>query len=113
MARTWSVPQRGSYAVLAAPGAARHERLFAQLAAMGRADPQRSLLLLIAAFLTIIAVAVPHLGDELLASLLFLAGAGLAATLLWVPLTPNLDDAVKDRRAKDLARIAPLGKEIC
>ena len=88
MARTWSVPQRGSYAVLAAPGAARHERLFAQLAAMGRADPQRSLLLLIAAFLTIIAVAVPHLGDESLASLLFLAGAGLAATLLWVPPHP-------------------------
>jgi signal transduction histidine kinase len=88
MARTWSVPQRRSYAVLAAPGAARHERLFAQLAAMGRADPQRSLLLLIAAFLTIIAVAVPHLGDESLASLLFLAGAGLAATLLWVPSHP-------------------------
>jgi two-component system cell cycle sensor histidine kinase PleC len=73
---------------LAAPGVARHESLFAQLAAMGRADPQRCVLLLIAAFLTILAVAVPHLDDESLSSLLFLAGAGLASTLFWVPSQP-------------------------
>jgi two-component system cell cycle sensor histidine kinase PleC len=45
--------------------------------------------LLIAALLAIVAVAVPRLGDESLSSLLFLAGAGLVAAVLWTP-SPSL-----------------------
>jgi signal transduction histidine kinase len=109
MARTWSVPQRGSYAVLAAPAVARHERLFAQLAAMGRADPQRGLLLLVAAALTIIAVAVPHLADESLSSLLFLAGAGLAAILFWAP-SESISSSPSKRAARNTAAPLPAAK---
>jgi signal transduction histidine kinase len=66
----------------------RQHSLFAQLAATGRHDPQRGLLLLIAALLTLTGLAVPHLDDESLSTLLFLAGAGLTAFLLWVPWQP-------------------------
>jgi two-component system cell cycle sensor histidine kinase PleC len=52
---------------------------------MVRADPQRGLLILTAVFLAILGVAVPHLANESLSSLLFLAGAGLVAFLLWSP----------------------------
>jgi signal transduction histidine kinase len=87
MARTWSAPQRGSFAVLAAP-VVRQQSLFAQLVAMGRHDPQRGLLLLVAALLAMTGLAVPHLDDESLSTLLFLAGAGLTALLIWVPGQP-------------------------
>jgi signal transduction histidine kinase len=98
MARTWSAPQRGSFAVLAAPGV-HQQSLFAQLVATGRIDPQRSLLLLIAALLAITGLAVPHLDDESLSTLLFLAGAGLTALLVWVPLQPASQEASRGEAA--------------
>ena len=38
-----------------------------------------------AVFLVVAGLAVPHLDDELLSTMLFLAGTGLAAVLLWGP----------------------------
>jgi signal transduction histidine kinase len=80
MARTWSAPARASF-VSFAPRA-HQQRLFLQLADIGRGDPQRGLLLLIAALLTACGLVVPHIDADTLSTLLFLAGAGLAATLI-------------------------------
>src|SRR6185312_4653919 len=76
-------------AVSTGSAAAHHEGPFGHLAAIVRTEPQRVLFLLIAALLAIVAVAVPRLGDESLSSLLFLAGAGLVAAVLWTP-SPSL-----------------------
>lgn len=80
MARTWSAPARASFVSLTPR--AHQPRLFLQLADIGRGDPQRGLLLLIAALLTACGLIVPHIDADTLSTLLFLAGAGLAATLI-------------------------------
>jgi two-component system cell cycle sensor histidine kinase PleC len=81
MARTWSVPQRGSFAALCTLGA-RHDKPLKLRLAVGNRDAQRDSFLLISALLTAIGIAVVNVDSQSLATLLLVAGAGLAATVI-------------------------------
>ncbi|SFV39165.1 sensor histidine kinase [Hyphomicrobium facile] len=79
MARTWSVPQRESYA-----GFGGSRRLSADIA-NGIGFSQRGPLLLVAALLTLAGAVVPQLDADSLSTLLFVVGAGLAAMVVMLP----------------------------
>ncbi|MET0407008.1 MAG: HAMP domain-containing sensor histidine kinase [Hyphomicrobium sp.] len=83
MARTWSVPQRGNIADF-------HGFRFQQNVALadvlhGRGLGHRGVFLALAAVLTAAGAIVPHLSSESLSTMLFLAGAGLAALVVVMP----------------------------
>lgn len=80
MARTWSVPQRESYA-----GFGGSRRLSANAIANGTGFSQRGPLLLVAALLTLAGAVVPQLDADSLSTLLFVVGAGLAAMVVMLP----------------------------
>lgn len=81
MARTWSVPQRGNFASSAGLGLRLNAPL-KRLANAGIPGTRRGLLLLISAILTAIGIAVLNIDSESLATVLLVAGAGLAATVI-------------------------------
>ena len=81
MARTWSVPHRGSFAGMASFGL-RHHSPLKRLFGKGFRDTQRAHLLLTSALLTGIGIAVLNVDSQSLATLLLLAGAGLAAAVI-------------------------------
>ncbi|HVZ05160.1 HAMP domain-containing sensor histidine kinase [Hyphomicrobium sp.] len=91
MARTWSVPQRGNFAGSADfewhPAALRKRRA----EAAGVRNAQRGPLLLISALLTIIGVAVLNIDSQSLATLLLVAGAGLAAAVIVFSGEPDVE----------------------
>lgn len=81
MARTWSVPHRGSFAGIATLGLRYHwplKRLFGK----GFRDTQRAPLLLNSVLLTGIGIAVLNVDSQWLATMLLVAGAGLAAAVI-------------------------------
>lgn len=93
MARTWSVPQRGSIAALGGwglqhTGAPEH-------AAASRNFTSRGVLLVLAAVLTAAGAIIPQLSPDLLSNVLFVAGAGLAALVVTMPWQPLLRDAAE------------------
>lgn len=90
MARTWSVPQRGSIAGIS--GALLDGSAWVFGFSGGRGIGHRSALLLVAALLTSAGVLVPHVDSQFLATVLFVAGAGLA-TLVVVLQWPTFGDA--------------------
>lgn len=79
MARALSAPHGESHAFWLAARAAVERYPLAQAIAACRTEPQRCILLFSAILLLAGGIAVPHLSDESLATLLFLTGAGLAA----------------------------------
>jgi two-component system cell cycle sensor histidine kinase PleC len=93
MARTWSVPQRGSIAALGGLGSQQYGSAF-ELAA-GRGS-----LLALAAILTAAGAVIPHLDAELLSTILFVAGAGLAALVVVLPWQAVSRDAVSASRQR-------------
>jgi two-component system cell cycle sensor histidine kinase PleC len=84
MARTWSVPQWENFAA-ADVFRAGHAAPFKVRSSLGKAHPHRGLLLLLSACLTVGGVAVLNVDSQSLATMLFVAGAGLAATLILLP----------------------------
>jgi two-component system cell cycle sensor histidine kinase PleC len=92
MARTLSVPQRGSFAAFGSLEA-RLSGSFFELS-QGRGFGSRGPILLIAIGMTAVGVIVPHLDSGLLSTLFFMAGAGLAALVVLLPTqSPELDGA--------------------
>ncbi len=91
MARTWSAPQRGSFVAVSASGLRQHGPLMAP--ASERGFTQRGLILLFAALLTAAGAIVPHLNSDSLSTMLFLAGAGLAALVVILPLRTTREDS--------------------
>lgn len=81
MARTWSVPHRGSFASLAGSAPRQNPRVKAFLDATSR-DARRGPLLLLSALLTVLGIAVLNFDSQSLATFLLVAGAGLAASLI-------------------------------
>jgi two-component system cell cycle sensor histidine kinase PleC len=81
MARTWSVPQGESFASLTASKAHRDPHAKAPVHAT-RHESRRGSLLLISALLTAIGIAGLNIDSQSLATVLLLAGAGLAAALI-------------------------------
>lgn len=80
MARTWSVPQRRTFA-----GAALLGKCGATAASVGRTlarEPHRSFILILAAFATLLGIAVLNFDSQSIATIMFLAGAGLAGLVL-------------------------------
>jgi signal transduction histidine kinase len=80
MARTWSAPQRESFA-----GFGGSRRLPADAIANGIAFSQRGPILLVAALLTLAGAVVPQLDAASISTVLFMAGAGLAAMVVVLP----------------------------
>jgi signal transduction histidine kinase len=97
MARTWSVPHRGSFAGLTAP-TARHHPFLATRRAIGRGEAHRSPFLLMSALLTAIGIAVLNVDSQSLATMLLVAGAGLAAIVILFPGLSQADAAVSTAR---------------
>jgi signal transduction histidine kinase len=91
MARTWSAPQRGSFVAFST------SELHPLAPVMGptseRGFSQRGLFLLFAALLTAAGAIVPHLNSDSLSTMLFLAGAGLAALVVILPLRTTREDS--------------------
>lgn len=83
MARTWSVPQRGSIAAIGSFGSQQNGPLFD--AVSGRSLGHRGLFLLLAAFLTAAGAIIPYFDAELLSTLFFVTGAGLAMLVVILP----------------------------
>jgi signal transduction histidine kinase len=83
MARTLSVPQRGSIAAIGNLEAQSAGSFF-ELAGV-RGFGHRGLCLLVAAILTAAGAVVPHLDVDLLSTVLFVAGAGLATLVVVLP----------------------------
>ena len=83
MARTWSVPQRGS--VAAVSGLENERRGLPLRSPGGLAFGYRGLILLFAAVLTVGGVAVPHLDLQLFSTIFFITGAGLATLVVVLP----------------------------
>jgi len=81
MARTWSVPQRGSFA---GSPAFRSRRVspFGRLIGSLERGAQKAPLLLVSALLTAIGIAVLNIDSQSLATVLLIAGAGLAAIVI-------------------------------
>jgi two-component system cell cycle sensor histidine kinase PleC len=118
MARALSAPHGESHAFWLAARAVFQRHPLAQIIAACRAEPQRCILLLSAIVLVAGGIAVPHLSDESLATLLFLTGAGLAALccLPWHPVSrieanagqtthprSHVHEAVRQERLTELA----------
>ena len=81
MARTWSVPQRGTFA--GSPAfRSRHVSRLGRLIGTIERSAQKAPLLLISAILTAIGIAVLNIDSQSLATVLLVAGAGLAATVI-------------------------------
>ncbi len=81
MARTWSVPHKGSFAGVAILGL-RHHSPVKWLVGKGFRDTQRAPLLLTSVLLTGIGIAVLNVDSQSLATVLLVAGAGLAAAVI-------------------------------
>lgn len=92
MARTWSVPHWGSFAGLTAHGARSHAPFKALLHA-GSHEVRRGPLLLLSALLTTIGIAVLNFDSQSLATVLLVAGAGLAGALILVSSQASTDAA--------------------
>lgn len=98
MARTWSVPQRGSIAAFSGFGSQHTGAPYT--AAASRNFTNRSLFLVLAAVLTAAGALIPQLSPDMLSSVFFLAGAGLAALVVmfpWQPLARDGADANQKR----------------
>ncbi len=80
MARTWSVPQRESFA-----GFSGSRQRSASEVANGAGFSRRGLILLFAGLLTGAGAVVPQLDPDQLSTLLFVVGAGLAAMVVVLP----------------------------
>ncbi len=106
MARTWSVPHRGNFAGLTAP-TARHHPFFATRWVFGRGEAHRSSFLLTSALLTAIGIAVLNIDSQSLATMLLIAGAGLAATVILFPGLSQADATVSAARRVPLSGRAP------
>lgn len=103
MARTWSVPQRGNIAAISGLVSQQNGPLL-ELSG-GRGFGHRGLFLLLAAALTAAGAIIPHLDSELLSTVLFMAGAGLAVLVVVLPwhlLARNDAVAIRDRRQSDI-----------
>jgi two-component system cell cycle sensor histidine kinase PleC len=116
MARALSAPHGESHAFWLTARAVFQRYPLAQSIAACRAEPQRCILLLSAILLVAGGIAVPHLSDESLATLLFLTGAGLAVLccLPWHPVSQteanarqttrsHVHEAVRQERLTELA----------
>ena len=103
MARTWSVPHRGSFAGLTANGARPHAPLKALLPASGHGI-RRGPLLLLSALLTAIGIAVLNFDSQSLATVLLVAGAGLAAALILSSGHASTDAATSNSRSEASSR---------
>lgn len=90
MARTWSVPQRGSIAAFGGFGSHHTGALYA--AAASRTFPNRGLFLVLAAVLTAAGAIIPQLSPDMLSTVFFVAGAGLAALVVMLPWQPLARD---------------------
>lgn len=99
MARTWSVPQRGSIAAFGGPET--HETTSHPVFLIGRSYGHRGIFLLLAALLTFAGAIVPQLDSQLLSTLLFLAGAGLAVLVI-LPSAANSNDAAGQRASRPM-----------
>ena len=83
-------------------------------AASERRFSQRGLFLLFAALLTAAGAIVPHLDSDLLSTLLFLAGAGLAALVVILPsqaVGEGDDVRPRERRVPDLTSVARVSND--
>lgn len=80
MARTWSVPQRESFAGISGSLLRPADKI-----ANGTGFSKRGLILLVAALLTLAGAVVPQLDTDSLSTLLFVVGAGLAAMVVVLP----------------------------
>ena len=112
MARTWSAPQRGSFVALGASGPRQNGPLME--AASERRFSQRGLFLLFAALLTAAGAIVPLLDSDLLSTLLFLAGGGLAALVVILPsqaVGEGGDVRPRERRVPDLTSVARVSND--
>ena len=112
MARTWSAPQRGSFVALGASGPRQNGPLME--AASERRLSQRGLFLLFAALLTAAGAIFPLLDSDLLSTLLFLAGAGLAALVVILPsqaVGEGGDVRPRERRVPDLTSVARVSND--
>lgn len=113
MARAWSVPQRGSMAAISQLETRRH-RLLRELPG-GFGFGHRGLFLVLAAATTAAGAIIPHLDLQLLSTLLFLAGAGLAALVIlpWQSVgrshTASLRHSLPDARS---APTADTGRQV-
>lgn len=107
MARTWSVPQRGSFA---GSPALRSRRVspFGRLVGAVERGAQKAPLLLVSAILTAIGIAVLNIDSQSLATVLLVAGAGLAAIVILFSgqIAPIATAAPRDRQA-GLATVRP------
>jgi len=99
MARTWSVPQRGSFAGSPALRSRRVSPLGRLVGAVER-GAQKAPLLLVSAILTAIGIAVLNIDSQSLATVLLVAGAGLAAiVILFSGQIAPIAAATRDRQA--------------
>jgi signal transduction histidine kinase len=83
MARTWSVPQWGSFAAVGSLETRQNGTFFEFF--QSRAFASRGTIVQIAIGMTAIGAIVPHLDSNLVSTLFFLAGAGLAALVILLP----------------------------
>ncbi len=112
MARTWSVPQRGSIAAFG-EHVSRQGGSAVGLSAGRGGVGHRGVLLLLAAALTAAGALVPHLNSELMSTMLFGAGAGLAALVVvlpWPLIARNEGDAPPHRHQHSEAKGAFSGE---
>lgn len=105
MARTWSVPHRGNFAGLTASAARPNAPLKALLHAGGR-DIRRGPLLLLSALLTAIGIAVLNFDSQSLATVLLVAGAGLAGALILSSGHASSDAVISNARSEASSRHA-------
>ncbi|MBS0233716.1 MAG: HAMP domain-containing histidine kinase [Proteobacteria bacterium] len=100
MARTWSVPHRGSIAAFGSPASRTNASLprFSGSRGLGH----RGVYLLAAALLTFAGAIIPQLDAQTLSTLLFLAGAGLAMLVVIVP-SSSSDDVDATRKLSDVS----------
>ncbi len=103
MARTWSVPQRGSFAAFGGLGSQANNSLLGL--SSGRGFGHRGVFLVFAALLTAAGAIIPHLDSEILSTFLFLAGAGLAGLVVilsWLSPTRDGRRAAHERLQPDV-----------
>jgi two-component system cell cycle sensor histidine kinase PleC len=100
MARTWSVPQRGSFADFGISELRQNGSLLEH--GSGRGFARRGPFLFFAALLTAAGAIVPHLDSDMLSTLLFVAGAGLAALVVMLPSQPQPVNENGQGRPRDL-----------
>jgi two-component system cell cycle sensor histidine kinase PleC len=96
MARTWSVPHGGSFAGVVASGL-RHHSPLKSLFGKGIRDAQRDPLLLTSALLTGIGIAALNVDSQSLATVLLVAGAGLAAAVILFCRSPEAETEITRR----------------